>query len=390
MKYITEELFQQAVADRRYLHAHPEIGFDLDETVAYVKAQLDAAGIAYTERFCDHSVCAFLGDQSGQKPIVALRADMDALPIQEATGLPYASVHPGKMHACGHDSHTAVLLAVGRLLKARESELPCGVKLMFQPAEETAECGSEYMVNNGVLDDVCCVLGTHSENTLDAGNVGICRGAYMSACIPVDVTFLGRSAHAAMPEQGVDAIAMAVRAWEAMRQVVAEEAGGAPYIWSVGSFHAGTAHNIIAGRCDLKITFRYYDTAFAERAMARVEAVCRDIAASLGGSAEVNWAVSCPPLINDDRVLDHFQHAAEQAGLPLKTLPRRMSSEDFSWFLTRRPGAIFRFGTRNEALGCTALAHRADFMIDEEGMRAGIEAFAAFILENDFADLASH
>lgn len=383
MRYVTEALFQETVADRRWLHAHPEVGFDLPETAAFVCRRLDEIGIPHTERYCEGSVCGFLGDQSGAKPILALRADMDALPIQEATGLPYASLYPGRMHACGHDSHTAVLLAVGRLLKRREAELPCGVRLMFQPAEEIEASGAKNMTENGILDGVDAVLGLHSENTLPAGTVGIRDGAYMAACIPIDIAFLGRSAHAALPAGGVDAIAMAVRAYGALRDAVAEEAGDRPYVWSVGYFHAGTAHNIIAPRCDLKITFRYFDQAFADRAMARVETLCRDIAATAGGRAEVQWLLSAPPVINDAAVVARFRRTARGLGLPLAELPPRMSSEDFSWFLARKPGAIFRFGTRNEALGCTALAHRADFRIDEEGMRAAIEAMAGFVLEFD-------
>ena len=381
MKYATDALFGEAVAARRWLHAHPEVDFDLDETVAFVKARLNDIGIPFTERFCESSVCGFLGDQSGAKPIIALRADMDALPIQEATGLPYASTHPGIMHACGHDSHTAVLLTLGRLLKAREEALPCGVRLLFQPAEESAASGAKIMAENGVLEGVSAVLGMHCENTLPAGTLGIHDGAYMAACIPVDIAFHGRSAHAALPHCGVDAIAMAVRAYDAMKRAVAEEAGDRPYIWSVGCFQAGSAHNIIAGRCDMKISFRYYDQAFADRVLARIEAVCREIAEDAGGRADVEWLLSAPPVINDAAVVERFRRTVRGLDLPLTDMPARMSSEDFSWFLAQKPGAIFRFGTRNEALGCTALAHRADFRIDEEGMRAALEALAAFVLE---------
>ena len=381
MRYVTEELFRQAVEDRRWLHAHPEVDFELDETAAYIRRQLDGAGISHTDKYCRNSVCGFLGDQSGIKPILALRADMDALPVQEATGLPYASIYPGRMHACGHDSHTAVLLAVGRLLKEREDALPCGVRLMFQPAEESVGSGSKIMAENGILDGVEAVLGLHSENTLPVGTVGIRDGAYMAACLPLDITFHGRSAHAALPAGGIDAIAMAVKAYGAMGAAVAEEAGDLPYVWSVGCFSGGTAHNIIAAECHLKITFRYYDQAFADRAVARVEAICREVAERAGGTVDVDWVLSAPPVINDASVVERFRRTARGLGLPLVELPARMSSEDFSWFQLKKPGAIFRFGTRNEAMGCTTLAHRADFKIDEAGMRAAIDAMAAFVLE---------
>ena len=380
MAFVTDALFQDTVAMRRFLHAHPEVGFDLENTAAFVRKRLSEYGVPYTERYGRCSVCALIGDVSGDKPIIALRADMDALPIQEASGVPYASENPGRMHACGHDSHTAVLLTVARLLKENESSLSCGVKLIFQPSEEGEVSGARMMVENGVMDDVSFILGMHCENTVPTGTVGIRDGAYMAACAPINIAFIGRSVHAAMPATGVDAIAMAVRAYGEMKRAVAEEAGGVPYIWSVGCFNGGTAHNIVAGCCELKITFRYYDQAFADRAEKRVRAVCEAVAGEAGGAAEIDWRVSAPAVINDSAVTARFRRAAGACGLPLTELPARMSSEDFSWYLTRRPGAIFRFGTRNEALGCATIAHRADFRIDENGMKAAIEAIMAFVM----------
>ena len=381
MTYMTEALFEETVAARRYLHEHPEIGFDLENTAAFVRKKLDACGIPHTDRYGRCSVCGFLGDISGAVPILALRADMDALPIQEDSGVPYASRNPGKMHACGHDAHTAVLLTAAKILKAHEKELPCGVKLIFQPSEEGQISGAQMMTENGVTDDVDTVLGIHCENALETGSVGIRDGAYMAACLPIDIRFSGLSAHAAMPSTGVDAIAMAVNAYTRMKDMVCEEAAGKPYIWSVGYFHGGTAHNLIAGACDLKITFRYYDQAFANRLMRKAEEICARTAAETGGSARVDWHVSAPAVINDSAVVACFRRVIrEYTDLPLTELPQRMSSEDFSWYLTRKPGAIFRFGTRNEALGCTSLAHHADFRIDENGMKAAVEALVNFAL----------
>ena len=378
---VTDALFAETVSARRHIHAHPETGFDLDETVAFVRSRLDEIGVPNTGKFGRGSLCGFIGDMSGAKPIIALRADMDALPIQENSGESFSSQNPGRMHACGHDAHTAILLAVAKLLKEREESLPCGVRLLFQPSEECAESGARMMVENGALDGVSAILGAHCENTLDAGNLGIHAGEYMAACVPFDITFHGRSSHAARPEAGIDAIAIAVKAYGAMRQAVAEEAGGRRYIWSVGSFHGGTAHNIICDRCDLQITFRHYDNEFAERVIARVKAICDEVAAEFGGRADVRWIVSAQAVINDADVVRRFSESIRSRGLPLVDVPPKMSSEDFSWYLTRVPGAFFRFGTRNEALGCTSTAHHSDFRIDESGMKLAIEAFVAFVLD---------
>lgn len=377
---VTDALFDEAVSDRRHIHAHPEVGFDLEDTVAFVRGRLAACGIAPTSRFGRCSLAADIGDVSGRLPIVALRADMDALPIQEASGETFASTVPGRMHACGHDAHTAILLAVAKLLKEREADLPCGVRLIFQPSEECAESGARMMVESGVLDGVSAILAAHCEPTLPAGTVGIHAGPYMAACIPLSITFLGRSAHAATPESGIDAIGLAVRAYEEMKRAVAEEAGGQRFIWSVGVFNGGTAHNIIAGRCELEVTFRFFDQGFADRVLTRVKSICDAVAREGGGKAEVRWVLSSPAVVNDEAVADAFRVAARSRALPLEEVPARMSSEDFSWYLTKVPGALFRFGTRNEALGCTTLAHHADFRIDESGMRAAIEAFTAFVL----------
>ena len=378
---VTDALFEEAVSNRRHIHAHPEVGFDLEETVAFVRERLAACGIEGTDRFGRCSLSATIGDVSGRLPIVALRADMDALPIQEASGVPFASQVPGRMHACGHDAHSAVLLAVAKILKEREADLPCGVRLIFQPSEECAESGARMMVENGVLDGVTAILGAHCENTLDAGMLGIHAGEYMAACVPFDITFHGRSSHAARPEAGIDAIAMAVKAYGAMRKAVEEEAGDRRFIWSVGSVHGGTAHNIICDRCDLQITFRHYDNEFANRVLARVKAICDGVAAEFGGSADVRWIVSAQAVVNDEDVVRSFSESVRTRGLPLVDVPPKMSAEDFSWYLTRVPGAFFRFGTRNESLGCTSTAHHADFRIDESGMRTAIEAFVAFVLD---------
>ena len=386
---VTDALFEETIRARRHLHAHPETGFDLDETVAFVRAHLDALDIPCTGKYGRGSLCGSVGDLSGAKPVIALRADMDALPVQEASGVPFASQNPGRMHACGHDSHTAVLLAVAKLLKEREGTLPCGVRLVFQPSEECAESGARMMVENGVLDGVEAILGVHCENALETGKLGIHSGPYMAACVIVRAAFVGRSAHAALPGAGIDAIAMAVKAYGEMGKAVADEAAGRPYIWSVGTFHGGTAHNVICGRCEMEISFRYYDADFAGRALARVREICETAAREAGGKAEVSWLVSSHAVINDATVVSRFSDAVRSRGMPLVDIPARMSSEDFSWYLTRVPGALFRFGTRNEAAGCTALAHRPDFRIDEAGMRLAIEAFLAFALDYGRRDHSS-
>ncbi len=378
---VTKEDFAYAVALRREIHRHPELGFDLDNTVSIVERELDAIGIPYTEEYGKGSVVGFLNwDGSGK--VLAIRADMDALPVEEKTGLPYSSEIPGRMHACGHDSHTGVLLAVARVLKRMEKELPCRVKLLFQPSEECEISGAKMMMENGAVDDTDLVICTHCDNAQPVGTIGWCAGDYMAACDPISMTFFGKTAHATLPEFGIDAIAMAGDAVSEMKKIAKEEANGRFYVFSVGYFHGGTAHNVIADRCDLKISHRYYNAEMRDRIRTKCMACCERIAKEYGGRVEINWEMSAPALHNDEAATQKFVQSMEKV-LPEKLMhlePRR-STEDFSWFTQKKTGFIFRFGTGNDALGCNTRAHCNDFRLDEDGILNAIIAFTQFVLD---------
>ena len=374
------ELFEYAVKIRRQLHEYPEIGFELERTVKLVSSELDKIGISYTLKYGKGSIVADIGN--GEK-IIALRADMDALPVDEKTNLSYSSKIPGQMHACGHDSHTGVLLAVAKYLKENENKLKCKVRLIFQPSEEGQISGAKMMVENGVCDGVDHIICTHCENAMDAGKIGVCYGDYMAACIPATIRFKGRTSHAALPQYGIDAVAMAVEAYNKMKAMVKEEAGDLKYIWSVGRFQGGHVHNVISDLCELDISFRFYDMNFAERVEKNVRSICDEIAQRYGGSVEYLWKMSTGAVYNHENIVERFAKIAENSGIDVQPMPQRMSSEDFGWFLEKVPGMIFRFGTRNEELGCTALAHRNDFCIDESGMKSPIKAFCNYVMKEN-------
>ena len=380
MRYITEKDFEYAVECRRYLHRHPETGFDLGNTVAFVRGELEKLGIAWGEAG-PASVTGYIGPENASYTI-GIRADMDALPVLEKSGLPYASETPGKMHACGHDSHTANLLTVAKILKRHESDMKVRVKLLFQPSEECVISGAKSMVDHGAVDDVDCVVMTHCGNELPAGTIGYAYGPRYAACDPVTVVFKGKTAHATLPEEGVDAIAMAWEAYDVLKRIAAEEAGTeTKYIFGMNYFHGGTAHNVICDRCELKITFRYFDMGFAARVRERCIAKCHEIAARIGGSAEINWTMSAPPVINDTEVIDRLLPAIKIAsGGKMQVLPYQLGSEDFSWYLQKKPGAALRFGTGNPAIGCDTPCHGNDFRIDERGMENAIETFVQFVM----------
>lgn len=380
MKELTQELNAYMLDIFHRLHMYPEVGFELPRTTALVKAELDKLGIASTDRYGKCSLVAQIG-QKPDVPTLGIRADMDALPVQEQTDLPYRSKIDGAMHACGHDSHTAILLTVAKILKSREAELPCNVRLLFQPSEEGAVSGAKMMADNGCLEGVDAVICVHCEEALPSGSLGYQKGECMAACVPLCLKFHGITSHATIPEAGVDAIAMAAESYGALKAMVKEEAGDRPYIWSVGVFQGGEVHNVIADLCTQYISFRFYDEEFAERVHKRTVEITEEIAARYGGRIEVLWHMSCPPVNNDAALVAHLEKvAAMLPGVELIEMPAKRSSEDFSWFTAQRPGMLFRYGIHNEAKGCVAAAHRPDFMVDEDTMQLAALAFVNFAM----------
>lgn len=374
---ISNELFNYAVDIRRQLHQYPEIGFELEKTVKLASEELDKIGMAYTYEYGKGSVVAELGQ--GDK-MIALRADMDALPVEEKTDLPYKSKITGKMHACGHDSHTAVLLAVAKYLKINEDKLRCKVRLIFQPSEEGAISGAKMMVDNGVMDGVDHIICTHCENMLEVGKIGVCSGNCMSACVPATIRFIGKTSHATLPQFGVDANAMAVEAYQKLKEMVEAEAGDTAYIWSVGRISGGHVHNVISDLCEMDVSFRFYDMDFAKRVEKKAKEICTSIAERFGGRCEINWNMSTGPVINDEGIVKKFKNIVSNENIIIEETERRMTSEDFGWYLTKSPGMLFRFGTRNEELGCVSGLHNNDFKIDEDGMKSAIQAFCTYAM----------
>ncbi len=372
-----DKYFPRVTELYRELHQVPGVGFDLDETVAIVKAELESLGIKYTEKYGRGSVVADIG--SGER-CIALRADMDALPIMEESGVPFSSKRPGIMHACGHDSHTAILLGVARCLKEIEDSLKIRVRLVFQPSEEGAVSGAEMMVNAGVMDGVDHILTTHCEAKMNAFEVGMREGDYMAACIPMKITFFGKSAHAALPSEGIDAIAMANEAYAELKAAIKEEAGDWPYIWSVGKFSGGTVHNIICDKCEMDISFRFYDMALAARMEKRTEEICSRIANTYGGRMEIDWHMSTGAVINEPQIIRDVREVAKGLGIPVNELPPRMSSEDFGWYLTKVPGAIFRYGVYNEQYDSGYVAHTCKFKIYEPSMKTAMMMFVEYVV----------
>lgn len=369
---------------RRELHMYPEVGFDLPKTLAIVRRELDQTGIPYTERYGKSSIVADMGDRQAGFTI-GVRADMDALPINETNDVPYKSRHPGMMHACGHDAHTAMLLGTARALKSVESDLRCRVKLIFQACEEGEQSGARLMVEDGVMDDVDIILGLHVENSLDSGRIGICPGPSMAASRPVILEFFGQSAHATLPHSGRDALAMAVKTYNDIQLVLSREVD--PFekcVCSVGALNAGSTTNVIPDYAKMQISVRTYNSGLDRFLFERISTIAANASKEMGGTVKITSDVKAYPVTNDPVLSQKLlESAAKVVGVEnTGTFPIKMSSEDFSFYLSKKPGVFFRLGTRNKAKNCTTLPHNSSFSIDEDSLPIGSKTCVQFVLDN--------
>lgn len=376
---------EKIIGIRREIHRHPEMKFELDNTVSIVKRELEKLDIPYTEKYGKGSVVGIInGDCKG--PTFGFRADMDALPIVEETGLPFASEIPGVMHACGHDSHTAMLIGTATLLKRAEKELKCRVLLIFQPCEEGPESGADLMIKNGILDELDYVAGLHVENGLPVGTIAAQRREAMAACHSYEIEFFGSSSHATRPQNSCDALAMAVKAYNDIYLQAARKIGPMEqYVLSIGSLNAGSTHNIITDYAKMMMCVRYYDVNLDKRLEDAIKLICRNAAEELGGTAKVTDPMKGHPLINDVRLTERLHKSAVKVvgEENFRWIEPYMSSEDFSHFSCQRPGIFFRIGTRNPEKGCVGGNHNSDVIYDEDAFITASTVSAQFLLDFD-------
>lgn len=369
---------------RREIHMYPELEFDLPKTTALVRRELDSMGIPYTERYGKSSIVATMnGDKKGFT--IGIRADMDALPITEINDISYKSKNPGKMHACGHDAHTAMLLGAAKALKLIENELSCCVKLIFQASEEGRVSGAKCMVEDGIMDDIDIIIGLHIESLLQAGYVGVYPGDSMASSRIITVEFFGKSAHATLPHSGKDALAMAVRAYQDIYLLTSREIDPfAQYVCSISSLVSDSVHNVIPDYSILKISVRTFDEKLDEHIFNQISKVSNQAAVAFGGQVKVNDVLKAHVVYNDPIISEKIiESAIKVVGEDkIAEVPKKMSSEDFSYFLTNKPGVFFRLGTRNPEKGVVGLVHNSNFMIDEDALPIGSQVFVQFVIDN--------
>ncbi len=374
-----EQFMPELLELRRHLHAHPELSGEEHQTAALVAGELRRDGWRVREGIGRTGVVAELGPTSG--PFVGLRVDMDALPIEEATGLAYASKRQGVMHACGHDLHTCIGLGVARLL-AFEPSLPTGVKLLFQPAEELAE-GARWMRNDGATEGVEALFGVHVCPALPAGSIGVRSGCLTAAAGELEIEVIGEAGHGARPHQSVDAIWTAARVVTGLQESISRRLDALdPVVVSFGKIEGGRAFNVIADRVRLLGTVRCLDAALHDRLPEWIEETVQAICRSGGAEAVVRYRCITPPVFNDSKLTSLLEHSA-LTRLQDERVQRldkpSLGAEDFAELLQEGvKGTMFRLGVAGPN-GCAPL-HNGQFCPVESSLGVGVEVLMATML----------
>lgn len=371
----------QLVAFRREVHTHPELGRSEVRTTGVIAERLEQAGIT-VRRLRGTGVTADIGATDPTRRI-ALRADIDALPIREATGLPYASRTDGVSHSCGHDVHTAALLGAALALKAVEADLAAagvGVRLVFQPAEELMPGGAEDVVAQGGLEGVERIFALHCDPSLDVGQVGLRVGPVTAASDSIEVTLTGKGGHTSRPHLTQDltyALAKVVTDVPAALSRRIDPRAGAALVW--GSIHSGGANNVIpsSGKCGG--TLRMLDAGVWDGVERLLEEVVHAVVEPYAVRVEVSVVKGVPPVVNDAACIDALTRAVTGTGGFVAPTPQSLGGEDFAWYLTHVPGAMARLGTRTVG-GPTYDLHRGDLLIDEGAIEVGARTLAGCVV----------
>jgi amidohydrolase len=367
------------VAWRRHLHMHPELSYAEVETAAFVRERLLALGLAPSEPMAGGTglTCLIRGREDG--PTVALRADMDALPILEDSDAPYASTRPGVAHLCGHDGHTTMLLGAAALL-AKRPPARGNVKLLFHPAEEGG-AGAARMIDDGAMEGptVEAIYALHVDPRVPTGRTGVVVGPANAAADTIEIEVIGSGGHAAYPHLSVDAVSVAAQVVTALQHVVSRHTDPLlPLVLTIGTIHGGFASNVIAPSVTMQGTVRSFDPGLRERMPALIERVVQGVAAAHGATARVGYAFGYPATVNDAVLLPTFEAASAAVmgeGRNALMAPT-MGAEDFSYYARLVPGMIVRLGVRNEERGFVHPLHHPRFDLDEDALPLGAALLA--------------
>lgn len=380
---LATQIFEEVVGFRRHIHANPELSFKEFETSKYVKDKLTSWGIPYTEMANTGVVGLITGDHPSEN-VVALRADMDALPIIEINDKPYKSKNPGVMHACGHDVHTSSLLGTAYILNNLKSEFAGTIKLVFQPAEEILPGGASIMIKEGVLENPKpqAMLGQHVLPMMEAGKVGFRSGIYMASTDELYVTVTGKGGHGAQPQQNIDPVVITAHIIVALQQIVSRNADPRlPSVLSFGKVNANGATNVIPNEVKMEGTFRTLNEEWRNQAHGLMKKMAEGIAESMGGSCDFDIRRGYPFLINEEKLTHNAKTFAEEylGKENVLDLDIWMAAEDFAYYSQLTDACFYRLGTGNAQKDTMHSVHTPNFDIDEDALKTstGLMAYIA-------------
>lgn len=376
IKSLAQAYKQEVIDLRRHLHSHPELSFKEFQTAAFVAEKLKEIGITEIESKATTGWSALIKGKNPEKKVVALRADMDALPIVEANEVPYKSQNPGVMHACGHDAHTASLLGAAKILHEVKDQFEGTIKLIFQPGEEIIPGGASLMIKDKVLENPRpnSILGQHVMPMIPAGKVGFRSGLYMASTDELYLTIKGKGGHGAMPETFIDPVLMSAHLLVALQQIVSRVANPKiPSVLSFGRVEALGATNIIPNEVKIQGTFRTLDEAWRSKAHEKMRQIAEGIVEGMGGQLDFEIRKGYPFLKNNPELTARSVAAAQTylGAENVLDLDIWMAAEDFAYFSQEIDGCFYRLGTRNEARGITSGVHTPTFDIEEEALEIG-------------------
>ena len=376
IKALAKELKEEVIATRRHLHANPELSYQEFKTSEFVKGKLEELGVLSLEQKADTGWAALIEGRNPEKKVIALRADMDALPILEANDVSYKSKNPGVMHACGHDAHTASLLGAAKILNEVKDQFEGTIKLIFQPGEELAPGGASLMIKDKVLENPrpSGIIGQHVMPLIPAGKVGFRQGLYMASADELYVTVKGKGGHGAMPETLIDPVLIASHMIVALQQVVSRAASPKiPSVLSFGRVEALGATNVIPNEVKIQGTFRTLNEEWRAKAHKKMLQIAHGIVEGMGGELDFEIKKGYPFLKNDPELTERATTAAKDylGEENVVDLDLWMAAEDFAYYSQEIDGCFYRLGTRNEERGIVSGVHTPTFDIEEDALEIG-------------------
>ncbi|HCB47861.1 MAG TPA: amidohydrolase [Algoriphagus sp.] len=376
IKSLAKAYKEEVIQNRRHLHSHPELSYQEYETAKFVKSKLEEIGIESLEQKATTGWTALIKGKNPDKKVIALRADMDALPIIEGNEVPYKSQNPGVMHACGHDAHTASLLGAAKILNEVKDQFEGTIKLIFQPGEEVAPGGASYMIKDGALNNPRPngIIGQHVMPFIPAGKVGFRQGIYMASADELYVTVKGKGGHGAMPETLIDPVLIASHMIVALQQVISRAASPKiPSVLSFGRVEALGATNVIPNEVKIQGTFRTLNEEWRAKAHQKMLQIAKGIVEGMGGEVDFEIRKGYPFLQNDPELTARATDAAKEylGEENVIDLDIWMAAEDFAYYSQEIDGCFYRLGTRNEDKGIVSGVHTPTFDIEEDALEIG-------------------